>query len=100
MTTKTGSLPAETQITAGHGHPRLRTDKAEVPGSIPGIPTRLFPQITGRFQYRCRHSPEESPSPRGGQKGAKLRPNTHDADIDADSQHFSVDAVASGAPCR
>ena len=33
MTTETGSLPAETQITAGHGHPRLRTDKAEVSGA-------------------------------------------------------------------
>src|SRR5436190_2135052 len=55
MTTKTGSLPAETQITAGHGHPRLRTDKAEVPGSIPGSPTRVFSQVTSQFQGTCRH---------------------------------------------
>src|SRR5262249_24335432 len=49
MTTETGSLPAETQITTGQGHPRLRTDKAEVPGPIPGSPTPRFPGKGPRY---------------------------------------------------
>jgi hypothetical protein len=53
MATETGSLPAETQIPAGHGHPRLRTDKAEVPGSIPGSPTRAFRMSGRQSPLRC-----------------------------------------------
>src|SRR5438132_1662945 len=76
MTTETGSLPAETQITAGHEHLRLRTDKAEVPGSIPGSPTTRFPSSKASFLACLPTSPLRHQGP-GAQTGVQRPAETH-----------------------
>src|SRR5437870_4285107 len=94
MTTEIGPLPAETQIAAGHRHPRLRTHTAEATGSIPVAPTRVSPQVRGRFAARhlsrsledfaripdvpapnLRHQPADPPRPQAPSARKRLRPS-------------------------